>query len=341
FNGGFFDIAALRPQSGGDPYIGVKTNITSGSFTGIPFISIKLDNINVQVNVGPSGGTSDALDWKTALGASGAQVTNPDNSTTNIDFVAGLVTAHGVVELQNLFGLVTGALTIDFSTEKVDAKLDATTTLQNATLTMIALSLDPAATPSQTLFFGVNGIGFSITGVPIDYTDAFMQLEVAATVSFGSFIFASATFVFTTGPDIQITPHGSSSTERVSVMEFAVSKGTLFAGAGASVDANKNLVDGTGLTLTDINIAAVLLTDDDPAILQPKTYFALKASGSVQLAHIDNFDLRGTVMVEVNDATVNGARGPPAADFTQLPGGGLSVPTDLVTPKSILIDFSD
>ncbi|HKN54729.1 MAG TPA: isopeptide-forming domain-containing fimbrial protein, partial [Amycolatopsis sp.] len=157
----------------------------------------------------------------------------------------------------------------------------------------------------------------------------------------GSFIFASATFVFTTGPDIQITPHGSSSTERVSVMEFAVSNGTLFAGAGASVDAGKNLVDGTGIKLTSINIAAVLLTDDDPAIVQPRTYFALKASGTAHLVGLSGFEFDGSVTVEVNDATVNGARGPPAADFTRLAGGGLSVPTDLLAQKSVLVDFSD
>src|SRR5581483_925738 len=104
-------------------------------------------------------------------------------------------------------------------------------------------------------------------------------------------------------------------------------------------DANGNFNgSGVGVALQGVDFGLALLKDNDPAVTTPKTYFALKGSGSAQVLGIPAITLTGTLSIEANGATdANGARAPPI-DFTQLPGGGLAVPTGVST--SILLDYS-
>ena len=72
----------------------------------------------------------------------------------------------------------------------------------------------------------------------------------------------------------------------------------------------------------------------------PVTYTALKGGGAAALYGVSGITLEGTLEVQANLATdkANPSRAPPAIDFTQLNGGGLSVPTG--PSSSVLLDFS-
>ena len=153
---------------------------------------------------------------------------------------------------------------------------------------------------SQTVLFGFSG----------------QLLEVAATasLSIGTFVYASGSFALVSGGDIYVTPAGATSTVQVSLLEVG--------GHGAQVRRGRR-----GRTRAAPAVP-VLLTGDLGLALMTQvgggaTYYALQAGGIAQvLLGTKGISLFGSVEVSVNHASSGSA-----IDFTQMAGGELAIPT--------------
>src|SRR5439155_24636972 len=134
---------------------------------------------------------------------------------------------------------------------------------------------------------------------------------------------------------------------QVSMLEIGVSGANVFAGIGNPDSNGDGKFDATdvpadsgavGITLTNVSLGLALMTQLGTAT--PTNYFALSAQGTASLVGITGLTLTGSLQVQVNSATdFNGANAP-VVDFTQMPGGKLSVPTGPSPAPAVDLDFA-
>ena len=159
--GGSLELALLTPAAADHDlrsWLGLTADLGSGSLVGVAGLTLTVSSLHVDLNQGQISGTGTApaaLNWAAALGAP-VTITDAGGTDHQIAFTGAVERASGSATV-DLFGLVSGTVSFTFEKQTVDAAVSSTETLHGATLTTISLTVG-------TVFLGVNGVGFSITG---------------------------------------------------------------------------------------------------------------------------------------------------------------------------------
>ncbi|HEY5057558.1 MAG TPA: hypothetical protein VII51_00960, partial [Gaiellaceae bacterium] len=183
------------------------------------------------------------------------------------------------------------------------------------TLTATELDVDVnQASTGATPLNWATAFGGLITP-PVTFSGPLLEIAATASLSIGSFVYASGSFVIESGGDIYVTPTAATGTVHVSLLEIGVSNATVFAGVGAS---DSSGAGGVGVALSG-GLGLALMSEIGGS---GRSYFALSASGTASLIGVPGITLVGSVQVQVDSASTGNA-----VDFTQLTAGKLSIPT--------------
>ena len=183
------------------------------------------------------------------------------------------------------------------------------------TLTATELDIDVnQASTGATPLNWTTAFGGSITP-PVTLSGPLLEIAATASLSIGSFVYASGSFVIESGGDVYVTPAGATGTVHVSLLELGVSNANVFAGVGAN---DSTGAGGIGVSLSSVSLGLALMSE----IGGSRSYIGLSASGGASLIGVPGITLVGTVQVQVNSASTGAA-----VDFTQLTAGMLAVPT--------------
>ena len=179
---------------------------------------------------------------------------------------------------------------------------------------------------------------------PVDLAFSGDLLEAAGTLTLEidqdgqAFVYVAGSIAFQRGDLLSVTTEKDSSqqthTGLASTLEVGASGVTMFFGVGATLNSADHTIDTSsamGLLVNNASFGLALMTPSAASTDLAATaasFFALKATGDVSLVGISGFTVSiQDVEIEVDQAKTAGGLAAPAVDFTQLPGGKLSVPT--------------
>ena len=177
------------------------------------------------------------------------------------------------------------------------------------------INVNQASGAGATPLNWTTAFGGSITP-PVAFTGSLLEIAATASLSIGSFVYASGSFVIESGGDLYVTPSGATSTVHVSLLEIGASNVNVFAGVGAS---DSTGAGGIGVSLTGVSVGLALMSEIGGS---GRSYIGLSASGGAALLGVPGITLNGTVQVQIDSASTGNA-----VDFTQLTLGKLSIPT--------------
>ncbi|MDX6411751.1 MAG: hypothetical protein QOE91_1267, partial [Gaiellaceae bacterium] len=153
---GTLSIASLKADT--RSWVAVSAQLSGGSFVGVTGLTLTIESLAVSINRGTGAA---ALDWAHSLdldrnGTFGDAVVLEDvaHGTHTIAYTGDVSLSATGSATVDLFGLVTGHISFVFETRTVDVH-DGALNLTGAGLTTLQLTVD-------SLFLGVNGVGFSI-----------------------------------------------------------------------------------------------------------------------------------------------------------------------------------
>src|SRR5205085_728340 len=106
--------------------------------------------------------------------------------------------------------------------------------------------------------------GPSVTITRPEMKGELLKVAGSATTTFGDFLHAEGSFSFERGDDIFVTPHGATTTQRVSLVRIGLSDARVFAGLGPP-DSNGDDVwddrdDAIGVVLDHVGLALALMS---------------------------------------------------------------------------------
>ena len=197
------------------------------------------------------------------------------------------------------------------------------------------------------------GDSLSVNGTPFDdVTQDVTQIAGNLKLRIGTFVYVSGGFSLIK-TDTFVTRVGDTTTTHVSLLKLGINGGTVFAGIGnpdtsgdgffTSAD-NLATSGAVGISLTNVTLGLALMSDIPASGASTKSFLALRASGTASLVGISGIDIVGTLEVDYNtasDSTLPPSSTAPVIDFTQLPGGKMTIPTGPSPAPSIDIAFSD